>query len=66
MNMATITISNVPEKIVKQYGSSLEYSSEIKLPRLRRKNIDDSSVVFWWDDEINNMWKTSSISSNSF
>lgn len=56
-----ITVKNVPKDIVQKYWEVLTYD---KLKETILFNNDN--IVYWNDEEINNMWKTSTVFSNSF
>jgi len=65
--MATITIKNVPNKIVNEVWTSIQYSSDFKFLWKRRDiNYNKSNIEYWDNDEVNNLWKSSLITSNSF
>jgi len=65
--MATITIKNVPNKVVEKIWTSIEYSDDFKfLWKKRIINNFKDSIEYWDDIELNNLWKSSLITSNSF
>ena len=56
--MGKIVLNNVPQEIVEKYWKEMSYSFFIK--NLSR------NVNYWTDDELENFWKTSCLTSNSF
>jgi len=60
--MNTITIKNVPKNIVKEYWTVVSYEFFVKKIYNDKKN----KITYWNDEEIDNMWKTSLVSSSSF
>ncbi len=57
--MATITIENVPQNIVEQYWKIISFEKV-------KNNFNVSKITYWNDKELNNLWKTSTVFSNSF
>ena len=54
--MATITIKNVPNEVVSEIWTSIEYSKDLKfLWKKRILNID--KIEYWDDREIKDYWK---------
>jgi len=47
--MATITIENVPENVIKKYGSHLRYSSQMVLTP--EKDIEDMTLLEYLQSE---------------
>lgn len=66
--MWNIMIKNVPDDYVKEYWKSIEFSEEIKFPSRKRNynNSDNNKIVYWGDDEISAVWKTSTLTTKSF
>jgi len=65
--MATITIKNVPAEIIKEVWTTIEYSNNFKFLWKKRLYNDSHNNIEYWDDrEIDNLWKNSLITSNSF
>ena len=58
--MNTITIKDVPQNIIKKYWNEISYDFFIK----KINKLD--KIDYWTDEEIERLWMTSAISSNSF
>ncbi len=65
--MPTIIIQDVPAKVIKKVGTNIKYSKNIKFPSKKRPtNKTNFEITYWDDNEIENLWKTSTIKSKSF
>jgi len=65
--MATLTIKNVPAEIINEVWTTIEYSNNFKFLWKKRLSNDSHNNIEYWDDrEIDNLWKSSLITSNSF
>ncbi len=65
--MATITIENVPDEIVSIYWVKVSYDIWIKFPSKKRINLDKiNNITYWDEDDLNNLGKSSTITSKSF
>ncbi len=43
--MATITIENVPENIVKLYGTRIKYTRDFIFPKKKEKDVEDMTLL---------------------
>jgi len=59
--MDTIILKDVPKDFIKEYWKIVSYDFFVK-----KINQNNEKIIYWNDEEIDNMWKTSSIFSNSF
>lgn len=65
--MTNITILDVPENIVKKYWKTIKYSNAMRFESKKRiESIQEEKLTYRDDSEIKNMWKSSTITSNSF
>jgi len=63
--MNSIIIKNVPQNIINKIWTEISYDFFIKKITQIDK-IDNKKIDYWTDEEIETLWMTSAISSNSF
>jgi len=61
--MDSIVVKNVPKNIINKFWTEISYDFFVK--KINKINNLDK-IDYWTDKEINSLWTTSAISSNSF